>query len=259
MVHGNPTWSFYYRNLVLALRGRFRCVVPDHVGCGLSDKPADWGYTIPDHVRNLERLIEELDLRDVTLVVHDWGGAIGYLAALAHKERFRRFVVFNSAVFYLPLPRALTMMRIPLVGPVVVRGLNGFLRLGLRYATVHKDRFQGAVRQGYLAPYDSWAHRIAVLRFVEEIPIERNHANRELLPALDRALPAFAHLPHLIIWGSRDWVFHHGYLDGWRQRFPDAEITVLDDASHWVAEEAHERILPLMEQFLERHPLDAGA
>jgi haloalkane dehalogenase len=255
MVHGNPTWSFYYRDVVTALASKNRCIVPDHLGCGLSDKPHDGGYTIPDHVDNLVQLIEELDLRNATLMVHDWGGAIGYLAALRCPGRFKRFVVFNSAVFLLPLPKALTVFRLPLYGPIVVRGLNGFLRFGLRYAVVHKERFQGAVREGYMAPYDSWDNRIAVLRFVQEIPIEAKHPNRRLLPELDEQLPTLSSMPHLIVWGKRDWVFHQGYLAGWRERFPDAEIHVLDDAAHWVVEEAPERIIPLVREFLERHPI----
>jgi pimeloyl-ACP methyl ester carboxylesterase len=258
MVHGNPTWSFYYRDLVLALRDRYRCVVPDHLGCGLSDKPSDWGYTINDHVDNLVRLIDELDLRRATLVVHDWGGVIGYLAALRRPGRFARFVVFNSGVFLLPLPRALTVFRLPLYGPIVIRGLNAFLHAGLRYAVVHKERFRGAVREGYLAPYDTWAHRVAVLRFVQEIPIEPHHPNRQLLPELDRQLPSLAGFPHLIVWGRKDWVFHEGYLQGWRERFPNAEVHVLEDASHWVVEEASDRVIPMVEEFLNRHPIAVG-
>ena len=258
MVHGNPTWSFYYRDLVSAFRDRYRCIVPDHIGCGLSDKPSSWGYRISDHVDNLVRLIDELDLRRATLIVHDWGGAIGYLAAMKRPERFKRFIVFNSGVFLLPLPRALTVFRLPLYGPAVIRGLNGFLRVGLRYAVVHKERFQGAVREGYMAPYDTWSNRVAVLRFVQEIPLEANHHNRRILDELDENLPKVASFPHLIVWGRKDWVFHEGYLDGWRQRVPDAEVHVLDDASHWVVEEAAERIIPMVDDFLKRNPIAAG-
>ncbi len=77
MVHGNPTWSFFYRNIVLALRGRYRCIVPDHLGCGLSDKPQDWTYRLPDHIGNLAALIDSLGLKKIHLIVHDWGGPIG--------------------------------------------------------------------------------------------------------------------------------------------------------------------------------------
>ncbi len=254
MLHGNPTWSFYYRTLVLGLRDRYRCIAPDHIGCGLSDKPQDWSYRIAAHVDNVCELIERLDLRDAALVVHDWGGPIGYLAALRLADRFRRFVVFNSAVFLEPppLPRLLTMTRIPLYGPFVIRGLNGFLKTGLWTSVANPERFNSGVRAGYLFPYDSWAHRIAILRFVQEIPLERRHPNRRLMQELDEGLPTLGQRPHMIVWGLQDRVFHRGFLDGWRKRIPNAEVHEFEDASHWVVDEAPERIVALMREFLAR-------
>jgi len=253
MLHGNPTWSFYYRSLVLGFRDRYRCIAPDHIGCGLSDKPQDWSYRIPAHVDNVCELIERLDLRDATLVVHDWGGPIGYLAALRLAARFRRFVVFNSTVFLQPLPWLVTMTRIPLYGPFVIRGLNGFLRTGLLTSIANPARFTRGVRAGYLFPYDSWAHRIAIWRFVQEIPLERGHPNRPLLDELERQLTVVKQRPHLIVWGLQDRVFHRGFLAGWRERFPTAEVHELADASHWVVDEAPERIIALLRTFLNNH------
>lgn len=255
MLHGNPTWSFYYRDMIRSLSRTRRCVAPDHLGCGLSDKPRDWGYRITDHVDNVVRLIDELQLRDITLMVHDWGGPIGYLAALRRPDCFRRFVVFNSAAFLQPLPAILRAVRLPLCGPVLIRGLNAFLRGGLLVMPTKPDRFRGAVLEGYLAPYGSWNDRIAILRFVQEIPIEKNHPNRRLLAELTDGLGVLRDRPHLIVWGAQDFVFHLGYLEEWRRQVPSAQVHVLEDCSHWVVEEAHERILPLVGDFLDRHPL----
>jgi cis-3-alkyl-4-acyloxetan-2-one decarboxylase len=252
MVHGNPTWSFYYRSLLVGLRDRHRCIAPDHIGCGLSDKPQDWSYRIPAHVDNLCELVERLDLRDLTLVAHDWGGPIGYLAATRIPERFTRFVTFNTAVSLLPLPRALTMLRLPLVGAFVIRGLNGLLRAGFLASAANGHPLDRGVRAGYLAPYDSWAHRIAILRFVQEIPLEDGHPNRALLSELDTHLATVAGRRHLVIWGLKDPIFDHAYLDAWRHRFPDAAVHAFDDVGHWVVEEASDRILPLMRAFLTR-------
>ena len=252
MLHGNPTWSFYYRNLVLELRDRYRCVAPDHLGCGLSDKPQDWSYRIPAHVDNLCELLTTLDLRRVTLVAHDWGGPIGYLAAMRLPERFARFVTFNTGVSLLSLPRALTMLRLPLVGPLVIRGLNGLLRAGFLTSAARGHGLDRGIRARYLAPYDSWAHRIAILRFVQEIPLEEGHPNRALLADLDGGLPSLAGRPHLVIWGLKDPIFDRTYLDAWRRRFPDAEVHAFEDAAHWVVEEAGARIAPLMRAFLSR-------
>ncbi len=250
MVHGNPTWSFLYRHLILGLRDRYRCIAIDHVGCGLSDKPQDWTYRVPDHAANVAQLVDHLGLKNVTLVGHDWGGAIGYLAALQTRPTFERFVVFNSAVFLMPLPKLLTTMRIPFYGPFVTRGLNAMLWAGLLMAD--RKKMRGAVRDGYLAPYNSWANRVVVQRFVEEIPLERDHPNRALMVHLDGELDGFRKLPLMVVWGLKDPVFHKGYLAGWRERFPDAEFHTFEDAGHFLLEEIPDRILPLVDAFLAR-------
>ena len=257
MLHGNPTWSFYYRTLVLGLRDSYRCIAPDHLGCGLSDKPADWSYGIAAHAANIGELISDLDLRDVTLVTHDWGGPIGFLAATRCPERFSRFVTFNTAISLEPLPRLLTLLRLPFVGPAVIQGLNGMVRAGLLAMALDGHWPPPGVRAGYLAPYDSWAHRIAVLRFVQEIPLEATHPNRRLLEDLEHGVGRLSGLPNLVIWGLKDPVFHRGYLEAWRRRFPGAEVHVLKDAGHWVVEEANDRVLPLMRTFLARTEAEA--
>ena len=255
MVHGNPTWSFYYRNLVHGLSDNYRCIVPDHIGCGLSDKPQDWPYRLENHVDNLTRLIDALDLHDVTLVVHDWGGAIGFGAALRHIDRIKRLVVFNTAVFDGPLPLSIKMCRWPVMGDVVIRGLNGFLRAGLMRAISEKERLKGAVGKGYLAPYDSWANRRAHVEFVRDIPLEDQHPTRGLFFAIDQGLVDLKHLPMLLIWGEKDFCFTPFYRAEWQQRFPEAETHIFENAAHWVVEDAHEKIIPLMRDFLARHPV----
>jgi cytochrome P450/pimeloyl-ACP methyl ester carboxylesterase len=252
MLHGNPTWSFYYRDLVLGLRDRYRCIVPDHLGAGLSDKPEDWSYGIAAHAANLIELLTALDLHDITLVTHDWGGPIGYLAAIQWPGRVSRLVTFNTAISLGPLPRALTLLRLPLLGPLVIRGLNGMLWAGLMASWLNGRRLTPSVRAGYLAPYDSWANRVGILRFLQAIPLEPDHPNRRLLGELERGLDGLTQLPHLVIWGLKDPVFHRGYLAVWRRRFPGAEVHQLEDAGHWVVEEAGDRILPLVSEFLRR-------
>src|SRR5947207_7725543 len=177
MVHGNPTWSFYYRNLVLRLRGRYRCVVPDHVGCGLSDKPseAQYPYSLERRIADLAALLDHLKLeRDVTLVMHDWGGMIGTAWATRFPERVKRLVVLNTAAFHLPkskrLPLSLRVGRNTVLGALLIRGLNLFCRAAARWCVTRRP-LPPDVRRMYLAPYDSWAHRVAVLKFVQTIPL----------------------------------------------------------------------------------------
>lgn len=257
MVHGNPTWSFYWRKLVAELGQDYRCIAPDHIGCGLSEKPGDWSYRLQDHIDNLSQLITALDLHDITLVVHDWGGAIGFGAALKHPDRIKRLVVFNTAVFTGPVPAEIRMCRWPIIGPLVIQGLNGFARIGLYRAIADRRRMDGAVGQGYLAPYNSWANRIAHLAFVRDIPLEPEHPTLGVINELDRRVSELNHLPTTFIWGERDFVFTTAFLERFLTKFPDSEVHVLPDAAHYVVEDAHETIVPIIRNFLERNPIQS--
>jgi pimeloyl-ACP methyl ester carboxylesterase len=251
MVHGNPTWSFYWRNLMAAFRNTHRVVAVDHVGCGLSDKPPVYSYTLSQHIQNLTALIDRLDLSDITLVAHDWGGAIGLGAALARPTRFARFVLFNTGAFPPPyIPWRIRACRIPGIGPGAVRGLNLFARAALRMAMADPRRLTPAVRAGLLAPYDSWAHRVAIARFVQDIPASPKHPTWDTLQQIERDLPTLADRPCQLIWGMQDWCFRPECLDRLREIFPNAEVHRFAEASHYVVEDAHEEIIPRMQDFL---------
>lgn len=253
MVHGNPTWSFYWRSLVGALRDGHRVVVPDHVGCGLSDKPQDYGYRLAQHIRNLEELVDRLDLRDVTLVVHDWGGPIGLGVAVRQPERFKRIVITNTAAFHSNLmPRTLKLARVPFVGEGLIRGLNAFALGATWLALKNRKRMTRAVRAAYLGPYGSWADRIATHRFVVDIPMDPDHPSWETLVDVETRLHRLAGKPVMLVWGERDWVFTTAFLDAWVERFPQAEVHRFADVGHLLLEDAPERVVPLVEAFVAR-------
>ncbi len=259
-VHGNPTWSFYWRELIRAWAPRYRVIAVDHMGCGRSDKPRNYAYRLAQHVDNLARLVQRLDLRDVTLLAHDWGGAIGLGAALAEPERFARFVMFNTAAFRSNrMPWRIRACRIPVIGRVAVQGLNGFARAALRMAVCKHERMTPALRAGLLAPYDSWQNRQAIYRFVEDIPMSPAHPSYATLLAIERGLPSLADRPWAFVWGMRDWCFTPEFLEQFLTFIPGAEVHRLADAGHYVVEDAHERIVPLVTQFLQAHPLAVAA
>jgi haloalkane dehalogenase len=256
MVHGNPTWSFYWRTLVAPLSDTYRCVVPDHVGSGLSDKPQDWTYRLQDHADNLVELMDRLDLRNVTLLVHDWGGAIGFGAAIARPERIARLVIFNTSVFMEHVPLTIRMGRTPPLGEVLVRRFNGFLRVALIRAIGDRARMKDGVAEGYAAPYDSWESRIGHWRFIRDIPLEEGHPTRATIERLTAEVPRlFADTPATLIWGDQDFVFTPAFLEKWRQLLPKAEVHRFPEAAHWVVEDAHERIVPILRDFFARHPV----
>jgi haloalkane dehalogenase len=253
LVHGNPTWSFHWRNLIVGLRRNHRLVAPDHIGCGLSDKPQSYNYRLVQHIANLVEFIDSLDLREITLVAQDWGGAIGLGAALRRQERFARFVLFNTAAFRSSrMPWRIRICRTPLLGTLAVRGLNAFVRAALWMAVENRDRMTPAVRAGITAPYDTWDNRIAIDRFVKDIPMSPQHPSYPSLVDIEQNLPQLADKPFQFIWGLRDWCFTPAFLDRFLEFFPQAEVHRLADAGHWVVEDAHERFLPLVESFVGR-------
>ncbi|MFA4944964.1 MAG: alpha/beta fold hydrolase [Lentisphaeria bacterium] len=250
MVHGNPTWSFYYRGLIRALNGEHRCIAPDNLGCGLSDKPQDWPYQLAGHIENLERLlIGHLKLEKFSLVLHDWGGAIGMGVATRHPERIDKLVILNTAAFHLPdCPWRIRLCRIPGFGALAVRGLNLFVKAALRMAAA--TPLSDTARAGLAAPYGSWHDRIAVLRFVQDIPMNPGHPTWRTLETIEQALPSLAAKPALIVWGAKDFCFHDRFLARWRNLFPKATCHRFAHAGHYVLEDAATQILPLIRQFL---------
>jgi haloalkane dehalogenase len=258
MVHGNPSWSFYYRNLVLALRDGYRCIVPDHIGCGLSDKPGDnsYDYTLSRRVDDLEKLLEHLDITEnITLVVHDWGGMIGMAYAVRHPERIKRLVILNTGAFHLPhgktFPLGLRICRDTLLGTVLVRGFNAF-SVGASYVGCKRNPMSAGLRALYQLPSDSWRNRIATLRFVQDIPLKTGDRGYDLVSSVAAGIGQFRNLPMLICWGELDFVFDRHFLAEWRQRFPEAELHSYPDCGHYILEDARNEVVPLITRFIER-------
>ncbi len=256
MIHGNPTWSFYYRNLVQGLSDSFRAIAPDHIGCGLSEKPSpkQYGYRLENRVDDLERFLDKLELPNrITLIVHDWGGMIGMAYAVRHPRRIRRIVVMNTAAFLKPygkkLPLRLKIMRNLRVFAVpAVLGMNLFARGALIMAPGKK--LAKDVKKGLIAPYNSWKNRIATLKFVQDIPLDQTDPSYALAKETEAKLPLLSHVPMLILWGKRDFVFDESYLSQWKRRFPEAEVHVFEKAGHYILEDEWRNILPIVRKFL---------
>ncbi len=256
MLHGNPSWSFYYRNLILGLKDSYRCVVPDHMGMGKSDKPQNYPYTLSQHIDNLEKLVDHLKLDNITLVVHDWGGAIGMGFAVRHPERIKRLVIFNTAAFLSrKIPLSLRLCRLPGFGTVAIRGFNAFARYATHWACKKQERMTEEVRAGYLEPYDNFANRVATLRFVQDIPMSPDSPSYPVVQHIEENLKLFREHPVKIIWGAHDFVFNDHFLNRWKSIYPQAEVHRIEDAGHYVLEDAHEIILPMMKDFFNMNPI----
>lgn len=251
-VHGNPTWSFYWRELILAFRSQHRVVAVDHMGCGNSSKPQTYPYCLATHRDNLVTLLDHLDLRNVTLVVHDWGGAIGLAAAVERPERIGRLVVTNTGAFPPPyIPLRIAACRWPVVGTLAVRGLNAFARAAITMATARYRRLPEKAAAGLLAPYDSWEHRVAIDRFVRDIPMQESHPTYKVLEKLERDLEFFRQLPVLLVWGMRDWCFRPECLHRFQTIWPQAETLELQDVGHYVMEDAPQEAIAAIRNFVD--------
>jgi len=244
MVHGTPTWSFLYRHLIRSLKERHRCVVPDHLGFGLSDRPRDWSYRPEDQARNLARLIESLALKDLTLVVHDYGGPIGLAYAIDHPENVRRLILFNTWMWSWDGDRRMEWSGRILGGPLgrfLYERVGFSVRVMLRHAIADHRRYTRAVERHYLRALDGHATWIYA---------------RELLGSsawydgLWRRRDRIARIPALLIWGMKDPAFGR-YLGRWREVFERAEVVELPDCGHAPPEERAPEVLKRLAPFLE--------
>ena len=238
LLHGNPTWSFFYRDLIKDLSPHVRCIAPDHIGMGLSEKPANYDYRLATRIADVEALVADLELTRVHLVVHDWGGAIGFGFATRHPGLIGKITILNTAAFVSArIPARIALCRMPVVGEWLVRGLNAFawpatwMAMAARALTPEQKR-------GYLLPYGSWAERVAVHRFVADIPLESDHPSRATLSEIESNLSELHDQPKLIVWGGRDFCFNDHFLQRWREIFPTAQVEYMAGVGHYVLDDA---------------------
>jgi len=261
MLHGNPSWSFMYRNLVVDLRESHRIIVPDHIGCGLSDKPSDehYSYRLEKRVANLEALLESIGVdRNITLVVHDWGGPIGMHYASCYPGRVVRFVILNTSSSLLPVGKklhwTLRFCRNSSIAAFFILRFNLFAwcaeKIGFRTKASSEE-----IRRAYRAPYDSWQNRRAVLRFIQDIPLSPEDFSYKYLNEIKEKFSNFQKTPMLICWGKKDFIFDTDFFNEWIRCFPQAEAHEFSEAGHYVLEDAYESIIPLIRSFLKNNPI----
>lgn len=248
-VHGNPTWSFAWRRLVRDLSSDHRVIAIDHLGCGFSDKPQADVYTLDQHIARLVALVSCLNLDNVTLFAHDWGGAIGMGCAGRLPDRFQRFVLMNTAAFRSQrIPLRIAVCRIPFLGTFGMRALNLFSLAALQMAST--TPLSAAARRGLLAPYDSWRNRVAVKEFVHDIPLRPGHRSYAALESVENGLAQFQGHPMLLIWGMQDWCFTPHFYEEFCRRFPQATKHPIAAAGHYIFEDAPDELLATVSEFL---------
>lgn len=244
-VHGTPSWSFEWRHAIAALHGTHRCIAPDHLGFGLSDKPPLAAYKPADHARRLLALVRALDLHDLTLVVHDFGGPIGLPVLLEEPERVRSLVVVNSWAWgHGGDPKVLRLSRLvssPL-GRLLYLWLNASPRWLLPASAGRRGVFTGAVHRHYLAPFSLRHERIAPWVLGCELA-----GSDAYYTSLETGLLRAAPIPTHIVWGERDPAFRRTQLERWRALLPHATVTRLPEVGHFPQEEDPRAILRVLQ------------
>lgn len=255
MIHGNPSWSFYYRDLIKKLSPFHHCLVPDHIGMGYSDKPSDdaYSYTLSQRVKDLEEFLDAKGInQNITLIVHDWGGIIGMSFACRHPQAIKKIVILNTAAFHLPehkrFPFFLRFTR-TLPGEFFLRAFNSF-SIGATRIGVQRTAMSRQLRRAYTAPYNSWKNRIAILRFVQDIPLEKGDPCFDLVTDVQNHLHLFGNTPVLIAWGMKDKVFDRHFLNKWIEYLPHAQVHRFEDCGHYILEDAREEVGQLVIDFL---------
>ena len=252
MLHGNPTWSFMYRDLILEFRKTHRVVAPDHLGCGLSDKPGDFPYRLETHIDNLENLLLSLKLKNINLLVHDWGAPIGLGFAVRHPKLIKSLVILNSSAFSSnQLPWRIAVCKLPVVGEFLIRRCNLFSLAATRMTV--ENPLSDEVRRGYLLPYDSYENRVAINRFVRDIPIGPEAPSYEALLEIEHGLWLLRENPVCLVWGMKDWCFTPAFLERWLVYYPQAVTLRLRNAGHYVQEDCGEELIAFVRHFLS-HP-----
>ena len=249
LLHGNPTWCFYYRQLLEVLRPAFRVIAPDYIGCGLSEHPTDAHFRAVHRIDHLEQFVGRLGIKRFSLVMHDWGGSIGTALALRRPEAIEKLVYLNTTLTETEsLPKVIKTAARPVIGRFLTKHTKHFLKLTTTLGASRK--LPKDVRRGYYYPYKTRARRTAIWDFVADIPFDSSHPSYSNMLEMADGLPKLSHVPVQIVWGLKDLCFHREMLNKVAQHFPQAAICEIPEASHLVLEDAPELANRVISEFL---------
>ena len=250
LVHGNPTWSFFYRKLITSLSKKNRVIAIDNLGCGLSQKSQNIkNFSLAQHTNRLTELLEHLKISNANFISHDWGGSITSNYCLMNKQKVHRMIYFNTSAFiYKNIPFRISVFRIPIIGKILLKNFNLFVRGLLWFGS--KKKLSKEVKKGFLYPYQSSSDRVAIDCFVKDIPslFVHNKETKKRLIEMRQELSKI-NVPTLFCWGDHDWCFCHKSLKIWKEIFPHAQVKNFP-AGHLLLEDCFTEIDSTIEQFL---------
>lgn len=245
-LHGNPSWSFQWRDLIGGLRGSHRCIALDYPGFGLSTAPPGFGFTPGEQSRVLEEFVEHLGLRDLTLVMQDWGGPIGSRFAARHPQRVRRIILGSTWAWKTDTREPRGLWSVIAGGPVgefAQRNFNAIARLGLEDSIARE--LPRDVRDVYLRPFQPLARRGIAAFYPREIT-----AAHDFFEEVEAGLPSLSGKPALIFWALEDPGFPRTDLVRWQQTFPNHHTVELTHAHHFFFEDHADTVVSEIRAFM---------
>ncbi len=248
MVHGNPAWSFTYRKWIKCLSKKYRCIAPDHIGFGLSDKPEKWDYLPESHAQNLEKILDHLNLKSITLVVGDWGGPIGLSYALNHPDKIKSIILTNTwmwsvkGIFHYEM---FSRLMGGFIGRVLIKKYHFFVKVLMK--SMFRAEIPRPIHQHYIEPLKNPEERKGCWVFPKQII-----ASSDWLSGLWDNRAAIANKPAMILWGNKDIAFRRIELNKWKTLWQKAEVHEFDNVGHFVQEELGNDLCPLIEAHLEK-------
>ena len=249
MLHGNPTWSFFYRNVINDLKGKYRVIAPDLLGMGLSDHPTDAHYRASDRIEHIQEFIDTLGIKNFSLLMHDWGGSVGTGVAVRNVERIERIIYLNTTLTVTEsLPKLIKTAASALFGKFLTKTTKRFLHFTTVLGVAKK--LDKEIKKCYYLPYKTRARRTAIWDFVKDIPFDSTHPSYGDMLELATRIPDLHKKPVQIIWGLKDPCFHRDMLNNVAALFPQARVLEIPEASHLVLDDAPDLCLKTIRDFL---------
>ncbi|MBD3194200.1 MAG: alpha/beta fold hydrolase [Candidatus Lokiarchaeota archaeon] len=247
-VHGMPTWSFLYRKFIKTLSQNHRVIAPDQMGFGKSDVPQDKEYIMEEHVENLTKLLLRLELNNITLVIQDWGGPIGLGFAVDHPERISRLVIMNTSVGVMKAGRK------PWYAPLVEKGIykKFIMNIGgvIKGGIYNKEKISEIMINAYKAPFPVEEYYIGAFAWPKDIPVGEDHPSAEIMKHVRSNLNKLGEKEKILIWGMKDPIFPKKMIEWWKRIYSDIDVYKIEDASHFLQEDAPEEIISIIKRFL---------
>ena len=245
-LHGNPTWSYLYRNIIVGLKSQFRCIAPDYPGFGLSTPPSEYGFTAAEHADVMAKFLETLSLRDVTIFMQDWGGPIGFSVALRFPDRVHGFIIGNTWAWPLERmgPKMFSIIMGGAVGRSITRCCNGVVRFFMKMGVVTPLKNQ--TLQMYLAPFKNQKDRTPTHIFPRQL-----RAANPFLADVYNGLPLISQKPALIVWGEKDFAFKKPERSRFENIFSEHTTVILPRAGHFIQEDAPDEIIEAIRKWMD--------